>query len=229
MQRRNRLQPVFYDRPDVAPTFEGKTVCIVGSGPGSLENPTGLVDSHDVVVRVNNYKLFPATGYRTDVFYSFFGASIKKTAAELKRDGVKLCLCKCPNAQFMESAWHRLNGKMNGVDFRGIYERRKAFWFGPTYIPTVDEFKKSFHMLGDHVPTTGFSAILEVLSFNPKHLYLTGFDFFASGKHNVTERWRKMNPADPIGHAPDRECAWLSENIGNYPITIDTALAKCLE
>lgn len=219
----------FCSRADVAPTFEGKTVCIVGSGPGSLENPAGLVDSHDVVVRVNNYRLFPATGYRTDVFYSFFGASIRKTAHELKRDGVKLCMCKCPNAQFMESDWHRARQKMNGVDFRSIYARREAFWFGPTYIPTVDEFMESFNMLGGHVPTTGFSAILDVLSFNPKHVYLTGFDFFASGKHNVTDRWRKMNTDDPIGHVPEREKEWLAQNLGNYPITMDTALTACIE
>ena len=86
--------------------LQGRRVALVGSGPGVLDNRPGFIDSHDVVVRVNNYKLSPAAGARTDVFYSFFGSSIRKSVEELKRDGVDLCVCKCPNAQFMQSAWH---------------------------------------------------------------------------------------------------------------------------
>jgi hypothetical protein len=218
----------FCDRDAVSRVLTGKTVAIVGSGPGSLENEKGLVDSHDVVVRVNNYKLLPATGYRTDVFYSFFGQSIRKSPRELKRDGVALCMCKCPDAQFIESRWHRERGKMAGVDFRMIYERRKDWWFCDTYVPTLEEFMAHFDLLGGHVPTTGFSALLDVLSYDPRHVYLTGFDFFSSGIHNVNERWRKMNTDDPIGHVPDAERAWFAENHDNYPITMDRRLSEAV-
>lgn len=212
------------DRETAAQRFRGKTVALVGSGPGAMGNAPGFIDSHDVVVRVNNYKLFPATGKRTDVFYSFFGSSIKKTAQELAADGVRLCLCKCPDAKFMDSAWHRQNGKMNGVDFRSIYSARHDFWFCETYVPSVAEFLEHFNLLGKHVPTTGFSAILDVLSFEPKSLYLTGFDFFESGVHNVNEPWRKRNNADPIGHVPHLERDWLLANLARYPITLDPTL-----
>jgi hypothetical protein len=218
----------FIDREHVLATFKGKTVALVGSGPGSLGNAPGLVDSHDVVVRVNNYKLFPATGYRTDVHYSFYGSSIRKTPIELQRDGVKLCMCKCPDAQFIESPWHRRHGKMAGVDFRMLYQRRRAWWFCPTYVPTVDEFLAHFHLLGGHVPTTGFSALLDVLSLEPAHVYMTGFDFFSSGVHNVNERWRKINPTDPIGHVPDAERRWFALNYEKHPLTMDAALTKCV-
>jgi hypothetical protein len=218
----------FIERDRVLEVFKGKTVALVGSGPGSLENPRGLVDSHDVVVRVNNYKLFPATGFRADVHYSFYGSSIRKTAAELKRDGVKLCLCKCPDAKFMDSEWHRRNNKMLGVDFRPIYDRRRGFWFCPTYVPTVEEFMEHFNLLGGHVPTTGFSALLDVLSFEPAHVYMTGFDFFSSKIHNVNERWRKINHTDPIGHVPDAERAWFATNYDKHPLTMDAALSGCV-
>lgn len=218
----------FIERDKVRDVFRGKTVALVGSGPGSLDNPRGLVDSHDVVVRVNNYKLFPATGFRTDVHYSFYGSSIRKTAAELTRDGVKLCICKCPDAKFMDSEWHRRNGKMMGVDFRPIYDRRRGFWFCSTYVPTVDEFMAHFNLLGGHVPTTGFSALLDVLSFEPAHVYMTGFDFFSSKLHNVNERWRKINHTDPIGHVPDAERAWFAANYDKHPLTMDAALSKCI-
>jgi hypothetical protein len=200
---------LFSDRARLTTYFEGKSVAIVGSGPGSLDNEPGFVDSHDVVVRVNNYKNGPAQGFRTDVFYSFFGGSILKRAEDLQRDGVYLCLAKCPDAKFMESEWHRRHGKENGVDFRSIYRNRAGFWFCPTYVPPLEEFLSVFNLLELHIPTTGFSAVLAVRACKPASLYLTGFDFFASAVHNVNEPWRPGNPNDPIGHTPERERAWL--------------------
>lgn len=220
----------FVNRSDVRSRFEGKTVALVGSGPGSLDNAAGVIDAHDLVVRVNNYRLMPpSTGVRTDVFYSFFGNSIRKSVEDLKRDGVTLCLCKCPDAATIESDWHRRRGKLHGVDFRWIYEQRRRWWFCDTYVPSTDAFLAKFSMLGRRVPTTGFAAIIDVLGFNPRAVYLTGFDFFRSGIHNVSEPWRDKNNGDPIGHVPDRELAWLANNLPHLPVTCDPALTKTLK
>lgn len=217
----------FVTRSDIRPRFEGKAVAIVGSGPGVLDNAKGFIDSHHVVVRINNFKIVPpATGARTDVFYSFFGRSIKTEKYALKRQGVTLCMCKCPNDHAIDSDWHRVNNRMIGVDYRPHYERRKFWWFCDTYIPTKEEFLHSFELLGRHVPTTGFAAILDVLSFNPAEVYLTGFDFYRSGIHNVDERWKARNSTDPIGHVPERELAWLIENQGKYPLMFDRRLSE---
>lgn len=218
----------FLTRSETASRFAGKAVAIVGSGPGSLGNRPGFVDSHEIVVRVNNFKLTAATGFRCDVFYSFFGTSIKRSKVELKRAGVTLCLCKCPNAHAIESDWHRRHNQMIGVDYRPHYERRKNFWFCDTYIPEVGEFMAGFNLLGGHVPTTGFAAILDILSFEPGSLYLTGFDFFRSGIHNVNERWRARNSDDPIRHVPERELKWLADNVSRYPLTFDPALGAAV-
>jgi hypothetical protein len=216
----------FLQRSEVAERFAGKRVAIVGSGPGSLQNARGFVDGHEIVVRVNNYKIGSAQGRRCDVHYSFYGKSIRKRRTELKRDGVKLCMCKCPNAHAVESEWHRSRGQMIGVDYRPHYERRKDFWFCDTYIPTVDEFLVSFNILDRHIPTTGFAAIIDILSFGPRDVYLTGFDFFRSRIHNVDEPWRAgRNPDDPIGHVPERELAWLAANMSHFPISTDQMLA----
>ena len=185
-------------------------MAIVGSGPGSLDNEPGFVDSHDVVVRINNYKLFPQTGIRTDVFYSFFGTSIRKTATELKRDGVTLCMCKCPNDWPIQSEWHNNNGKRVGVDYTYIYRNRATWWFCDTYIPETGDFLEKFELIGRRQPTTGFSAILDILSFKPKSVYLTGFDFFRSGLHNVNDKWLPKNNGDPIGHVPEKELEYLA-------------------
>lgn len=221
---------VFLSKAQARARFEGKRVAVVGSAPSCLANPPGLVDSYDVVVRVNNYKLMgPNTGVRTDVFYSFFGASIKKSVFDLKHDGVTLCMCKCPNAHAIQSDWHRENGKMNGVDFRWIYKNRADWWFCDTYIPALEDFLASFELLGKHVPTTGFAACLDVLAFAPKALYATGFDFFRSRRHNVNEPWRQKNNDDPIGHVPERELQWLKENMARFPITVDATLERIVK
>lgn len=219
----------FCSKTLVRDILQDKIVAIVGSGPGSLSNAPGFIDGHEVVVRVNNYKLMGGTGKRTDVYYSFFGVSIKKLARDLKRDGVRLCMAKCPNAKFMDSAWHRENDAMNGVDFRPIYERRKDWWFCDTHVPTKAEFLKHFKLLGGHVPTTGFAALLDVLQYNPAHVYLTGFDFFESKLHNVNERWKKANAADPIGHVPDAERQWLADNLQRLPISMDKRMANAVQ
>lgn len=216
-------------REYVAEVFRGKRVAIVGSGPGVLANKPGFVDSHDVVVRVNNWKLNERTGRRTDVFYSFFGSSIRKTAAECKASGVKLCIAKCPNAKFMDSPWHIKHGKTNGTDFRYIYEARADWWFCPVYVPALDEFMAHFNLLGGHVPTTGFAALLDVLEFEPARVYLTGFDFFSSGLHNVNERWRPINGDDPIGHRPALEARWLADNMHRLPVSVDVKVERALQ
>lgn len=217
----------FCDKAYVRHAFDGKRVAIVGSGPGCLDNEPGFIDGHEVVVRVNNYKTGRTQGKRCDVFYSFFGGSIKKNADELKADGVKLCLCKCPDAKFMESEWHRQKGKLNGVDFRYIYQHRKEWWFCPTYVPPLDEFLAVFEMLKRHIPSTGFSALLLVLEQNPASVYMTGFDFFASRTHNVNEPWRPGSPDDPIGHAPELEREWLAKHGEN--VLMDRRLTEIME
>lgn len=216
------------NRSDVTKLIEGKSVAIVGGAPSVLINEEGFIDGHDIVVRVNNYKLFRPTGERTDIYYSYFGGAIKKTVKELIHDGVKLCMCKCPNTKFIESEWHRLNGKMNGVDFRYIYRMRKDWWFCKTYVPELEHFLKVFNTLGQHIPTTGFSAIYDILEHNPKSVYITGFDFFESKLHNVNEKWEKINTKDPIKHMPEFEKKWLKDNLNNYPITADEYLTRLL-
>lgn len=196
--------------------LHGKTVAIVGSAPSCMDNRPGHVDSHDVVVRVNSYKLGEEQGRRTDVHYSFYGHSIKKTAQDLRRDGVGLCICKCPDSQPMHSDWHVRMGKTAGIDFRYIYKARAPFWFCDTYVPDDARFLSKVALLGGHIPTTGFAAILDVLDCQPKSIYLTGFDFFESGMHNVDERWRPGDPSDPIGHRPQAEAQWVQAHAAQF-------------
>ena len=219
----------FVSFEEVAQQLRGKRIAIVGSGPGSLDNIPGFVDSHDIVVRANNYKTGENQGFRADVHYSFYGTSIRKTREDLARDGVALCMCKCPNSKPIESEWHERMGKQVGMDFRYIYRNRAPFWFCDTFIPDDAHFLRSFELLERHIPTTGFSAILDVLACEPASVYLTGFDFFSSGIHNVDECWKAGNPDDPICHRPDFEADWLRANCAGKNITFDKRLQQIME
>ena len=224
---------------DVMERFKGKSIAIVGSAPSCKDNDPEYVDSHDIVIRINNYKLIGSdgrgpsrrlrgTGRRTDVHYSFYGNSIKKRKDELARDGVRFCMCKCPDSKPVESPWHEKRGKTEGIDFRYIYRQRKDFWFCPTYIPETEKFLSYFRLMNNHVPTTGFSCILDVLGCDIRKAYITGFDFFTSSLHNVNEPWNSGNPSDPLRHVPLREALWLKEALGNYPIELDSRLKEIL-
>lgn len=215
----------FVDFSHVVSMLRGKRVAIVGSGPSALECQHGAIDNNDVVIRVNNYGIGGVLGNRTDVFYSFFGGSIKKTKTELISQGVKLCMCKCPNSKPIESAWHETNNKLNGIDFRYLYLFRKNWWFCDTFVPTDDHFLESFKLLDGHIPTTGFSAILDVVKCNPSSIFITGFDFFQSGIHNVNKVWKPGDPNDPIGHRPMLEFEWLLKNKNNHNFIFDEYLS----
>lgn len=219
----------FVDLEEARARLRGKRVAVVGGGPSALENRPGFIDSHEVVVRVNNYRLGEEQGWRCDVFYSFFGSSIRKTANELTRDGVRLCWAKCPDGKPLESRWHEAHGKTNGIDFRYIYRERAPWWFCDTFIPEAEHFLRGVKLLEGHVPTTGFSAVFDVLESGPASVHLSGFDFFRSGQHNVDEKWRPGNPADPIGHLPELEREWMRQNLPKHPITTDRTLAELLK
>lgn len=188
------------------------------------------MDSHDIVVRVNNYRCIPGsgTGQRTDIHYSFYGTSIKKSREELLSDGVIACWNRLPDAEFMKSEWHRRRNKLPGVDYRCHYKLRENWWFCPTYCSTVSELQDKFDLLGGHMPTTGFSALLDVLSCRPRHVFITGFDFFQTNVHNVNESWRPGDPGDPIGHVPQIEREWFIANIERLPVTMDALLSQAV-
>ena len=218
----------FISAEELIPHFRGKTVAVVGSAPSCEQNAPRLIDSHDVVVRISNYKTGPGQGHRCDVFYSFFGTSIRKTPTELKADGVKLCISKVPNSKPLQCDWHERTNRQVGIDYRYIYRNRQSWWFCDTYIPDDQAYLKKFYLLDRHIPTTGFAAILDVIACDPSSVFLTGFDFFTSGLHNVNEPWKPGNPEDPICHRPDLEREWLRKNFKSYPITCDAKLAQML-
>jgi hypothetical protein len=203
------------NKQNIIDTFKNKRVVIFGSAPNCLNNKGSEIDKYDYIIRVNNYKIKgfeEQVGTRTDVHYAFYGSSIKISKEALKQEGMKFHMCKCPNAFCFNHNvdWDPHN---RGSDFRWIYRNRKNYWIAPVYVPTKEDFMKYFNMLDGHVPTTGFSCILDLMQCGPKELYITGFDGFKTKIHNVNERWRdKSNKRqDPIAHQPEKEMMLLND------------------
>jgi hypothetical protein len=207
---------IYLKRENLVNIFKDKRVVIIGSAPsGPKVNQRKYIESHDEIIRVNNYKtkgidlrnipydFTESLGERTDWHYSFYGGSIRKKPEEL--EGIKGHLCKCPNAECHVTDWHRERNQQQGGDFRPIYRRRKDYWIAPVYIPEREHYMELFNLLDKHVPSTGLACIWELIQCNPKKLYITGFDFMQSGKHNVDELWNPGNQEDPIRHMWKKE------------------------
>ncbi len=175
---------------EIETLIKGKRVVVLGSAPSVLNNDGKNIDSYDIVVRVNNFKIDgfeDKVGRKLDIYYSFFGRSIKKENDELKRHGLKFIMCKYPNEEFLS---HTGGIPKAGISdgCKWVYELRKDWWQFPLWIPKMKYFKQNFEKIF-RIPTTGVSAILDVLRFEPKELYVTGFDFMTSGYHNTDEKW----------------------------------------
>jgi hypothetical protein len=226
---------------DLKESFANKRVAIIGSAPSVLQNQGDIIDKYDEIIRINNFKVKGVdlkgnnydyrhlVGSRTDWHYSFYGGSIRTSKAEL--EGIKGHLCKCPNEEIVHlTDWHIKRKAEKGCGWAWIYRARTDYWQAPVYIPTKEHYLRCFYMLGNRVPTTGFACIWEMISLPVKEMYITGFDFFKSGVHNVTEIWKPGKADDPIGHVPQREFEFLKKWVKEMPkITLDKHLRRLIK
>ena len=214
------------DKKQVTDMIKGKSVVILGSAPSVLYNNRTVIEKHDIVVRLNNFKTSgyeQKVGARTDIYYSFFGSSIKKTAADLK--GVRLIYCKYPDCDFREHNDGRYEDGVSG-DFRSVYKFRQRFFNSlntDIYIPDYSDFLRNF-LYANRILTTGVQCIIDILSHNPKSIHVTGFDFFESGKHNTNERWT----AGDGGHDHNAEKDIVKNITKYFNVTLDDNIKETL-
>lgn len=169
--------------------FKGKKVIVLGSAPNVVNTTAEFMESFDVIVRVNNFTNFNACT-RTDVFYSFFGKTVKRSFEDIDDSGCSLVMCKCPiGAVTVKNPDGSINSKLSD-NYNWIYDYRKK-WFGvlglPIYIQTEKNYTKDNKKIGQ-IMTTGVKAILDVLRYKPSALHFAGFDFGMSKMHNIDKQ-----------------------------------------
>lgn len=210
---------------EIKKIIEGKKVVILGSAPSVLKNDGEYINSFDLIVRINNYKMFgfeKYVGNRTDIFYSYFGRNIKKENSELLNDGVKLIMSKYPNNDF---TGHTSGQVIQGISdtCKWVYDLRQDWWKFPVWIPKLRYFRENYNRI-DRIPTTGMSAVLDILRFSPCLLYITGFDFMRSKIHNVDEAWN-----DGDGNHDHMAESKLMATLDNNPvISFDCRIAEII-
>lgn len=172
--------------------IKNEEILLLGSAPNVCNITAEQMEKFSLICRVNNYKIFNEC-MRTDIFYSYHGNSIIKTARELRGAGCRLVMGKCPLADYTQ----RTNGEeKQGHTFNGleIYQSKAGFFqelesFNiPVKIQSVDQFDKNYFIL-NRILTTGVSAMLDLLQWRAYSVTIAGFDFFESQRHNVDEAW----------------------------------------
>jgi hypothetical protein len=185
----------------------GKSVALVGPAPmieGSRQ--AGLIESHDVVVRLNHAlpvppHLEPDVGRRTDVLYSNL---VQTTPQASTLD--ELATLVAGRVQWVCAAYPYLNLDRNFADdidrFVDALGGRVPF-----YVPS------SWRYLGTCArvrtrPNAGVSAIVDLLSFDIARLYVTGFTFYGGGAQDYHAGYRGRGVAGST-HDQERQRAFV--------------------
>lgn len=177
---------------------EGKTVALVG--PADTLRGQGMgafIDSHDIVVRLNHAlplpdALKPDVGTRTDILYHNLNPKKQRfrrsDVARMGRDGVKWVVFTHPARR---ARYRRRLRRFRKVS-RGLVRLRA--------IPLA--VKKR---LRPHVGSAngGLIAVVDLLRFPIKRLYVTGFSFYETGYLNYP-KYRRSFIRNALNHHNQR-------------------------
>jgi len=142
-----------------------KTVAIVGPAKSiSGLNNGNMIDKYDTVVRLNYAKIEKPSdsGKRTDIIY--YDGSFH----DHKNQELKFLVCSYP-----ETEWFFESRCRNNINYyKNLYKHRIV----SSHL--YKNLKKSLDPKNKIRPNTGLIAILDVLLYNPKKVFITGIDFY---------------------------------------------------
>lgn len=210
--------------------LDGKRVVIVGPAPSVVGSNQGtIIDSYDIVVRLNKALPIPHglkndIGTRTDVLYNCMNPS-PECGGEIKTD-----ILTENGVKFLVAPYPPTTGYRFGADIENYLK------LNGQKVPFCHFDQKLFADLLKEIklPNTGISAIIDLLSFNIKELYITGFTFFKGGymkeyrgynEQQVLQRMAKYNL-----HDQDKQLAYMKTILPNEPrVKMDNALNALMQ
>jgi hypothetical protein len=220
-QRMMQVRP--WDELAGRDSFRGASIAIVGNAGYLSDFDQGeRIDSHDLVLRMNNFRVSGMerqVGSRLDIFMSTFFHDVCLDNPLL--DEASYLIASVPNnfrkhdlrwrhAQAITAAMSRL-------------KRREVF------VPPLGGFREKLQQIGKY-PTTGAMAlylVIEELLAVCGSVYVTGFSFFAGRSHYFSQQ-----QVDPTNHDPQRErillAAALKPHWQSGRITFDSQLTAAL-
>ena len=167
---------LFYNKTLDLSIFRGKRIAVIGPADSATKSNLGtFIDQFDLVVRLNKAPdlLVAGTqavqiGRRIDVLFHNFlenpstGGS-RLDLPTLHRLGVRYLVNPIPTTF----------GKRNCFNFYKKYLQQQ-----PTYLAPSTPYEQVINRFGSKRPTTGFAALLALLSSPFRELYISGFTFF---------------------------------------------------
>lgn len=188
LQKYLNLIPCFYWRKryfkkfkkynDFKQFLKNKRICLVGPAEyvdKEFTNHGKIIDSYDVVIRVNNFinidkSLFKNFGTRIDILITSLWFDPRNTYCHEDSYTKE----KIPNQLLI----YYQNGRLRKLFF--------SFFLRNDNISICEQPKQNFEDLLKIIPdpTTGMIAIFDCLKCNPKELFITGFTFGQDEKYS---------------------------------------------
>jgi len=222
-------------REKLSKFLKGKRVIVVGPAPSIIGSKQGdLINQYDVVVRLNKALPVPKDlqsdiGRKTDILYNCMNPSEECggtiSLGQLKKYNVKFLVAAYPPVDKMEST--KLRTRKDNFDF---YQKNKSKF--PNYCHTdKNHFKKLWTEM--KLPNTGIMAILDLLRFDIKELYITGITFFKGGYYS---KYRKYNEEEVLKHMKrfnlhkqDKQLSYMAHILSkDKRVKMDGALQKII-
>jgi len=182
--------------------ISGKCIALVGPAQSIIgSNKGNVIDKFDLVVRLNKSIPLPISlkndiGSKTDIVYnslntSDFPGENKLNPTLYKKYGVKFV---CSSYPFNHKIFHDDIAKY-------VYKYKFELPF-----KVMDDFKfKNFERVLGTRPYTGTCAIMDLLSYPIKYLYITGLDFYQTKYYSeyrkTTKESLKYTKNNPIHQA----------------------------
>jgi hypothetical protein len=208
---------------------EGKSIALVGPAQSIIGSGKGsIIDKFDLVVRLNKSIPLPLNikddiGTKTDIIYNSLNTSDYPGENNLspklyKKYGVKFV---CSSYPFNHNIFHN-----DIVNY--IYKYKLEL---PLKVMNDIKFKNFENSLGTR-PYTGTCAIMDLLSYPIKYLYITGLDFYQTKYYSEYRKISKSslkNTKNGVIHQCKPQIDYL-KNISLFDnrIILDTFLDKLL-
>lgn len=155
--------------------LKGKTVAIVGPAPSIIgSNQRELIESYDIIIRLNKAVPVPKeriedVGHRTNIYYHCM--------SELQQNGGPINFSYLSkNIDFISSPYPYISPFDKDIDAFNDKNRGKLKF----HIINKELFESISKEMNTR-PNTGICAIIDILNYDIKELYVTGFTFFRGG------------------------------------------------
>lgn len=164
---------------DYETLLKGRSVIIVGPSKTVLRKKNAdFVHSFDLVVRLN--KSLPVAtnmeefiGYRTDILYN-------SCYSDSGQNNISVNMLVNNNVKYLRASYPPISVFKKDLDRFKLHNRSYGFPFGHIDI----KYYKNIVSKINTRPYTGTLAILDILKYDIKVLYITGLDFFKYNYHS---------------------------------------------